>query len=207
MKKTREGKNAVTLQTIARRVGLAPCSISAVLNDSPAARKIPQRTKNRVMQAAIKLNYRPNFSARALRTRRTHLVAVVASDLSRVEVSRVVHEIERCLREDGYLLVLGGSDPNSENDAMARVLRAGVEGVIVIDGMVEETVMVPVLHVSTCDQSGRALTEELAEVGKKAGRAMVLQIEKREGESGNRLGARRSQHTSGLTERAQAGVA
>jgi len=35
----------VTLRTVAEKVGLAPCSVSAVLNNSPAAVAIPQRTK------------------------------------------------------------------------------------------------------------------------------------------------------------------
>ena len=39
----------VTLRTVADKVGLAPCSVSAVLNNSPAALAIPQRTKNRVL--------------------------------------------------------------------------------------------------------------------------------------------------------------
>ena len=177
-KKARERKSAVTLRTIAQHVGLAPCSVSAVLNDSAAARKIPQRTKNRVVRAAMKLNYRPNFSARALRTRRTRLVAVVATDLSSTRAAGLIAGIERCLREEGYLLVLGGWDPHLETDATARVMRAGVEGVIVIDGVAQERMAVPFLHVSTRVESGGAVAEELTELGVKAARSIVVQIEK-----------------------------
>jgi LacI family transcriptional regulator len=58
----------VTLKTVAEYVRLAAGTVSAVLNDSPGSRGIPQRTKDRVLQAAAKLNYHPNPFARALRT-------------------------------------------------------------------------------------------------------------------------------------------
>ena len=56
---------AVTLKTVAERVGLAPCSVSAILNNTEASRAIPQRTKDRVYRAASELNYRPNYWARS----------------------------------------------------------------------------------------------------------------------------------------------
>ena len=205
-KKSIEGKSAVTLQTIAQYVGLAPCSISAVLNDSPAARRIPQQTKNRVMRAAVKLNYRPNFSARSLRTRRTHLVAVVASDLRSARVSRMICEVERYLRENGYLLVLGGAERGRKLDATARVLRAGVEGVIVIDEATEGTSVVPVIHLSTRDLSGDISVERLEEVAAKAARAIVLQIESREEGSGDRTRVNSRRATQSIV-RARAGAA
>ena len=58
----------VTLRTVAERVGLTPGTISAVLNNSRAAERIPQHTKDRVLAAARELNYEPNPLARALRT-------------------------------------------------------------------------------------------------------------------------------------------
>lgn len=68
----------VTLRTVAEHVGLAPCSVSAILNNSPAGRSIPQHTRDRVLRAAHQLNYRPNNSARSLRTKRTYTVALLA---------------------------------------------------------------------------------------------------------------------------------
>jgi DNA-binding LacI/PurR family transcriptional regulator len=66
-----DGKRPVTLKIVADYVGLAAGTVSAVLNDTAAARAIPQRTKDRVLQAAAKLNYHPNPVARALRVNRT----------------------------------------------------------------------------------------------------------------------------------------
>lgn len=65
-----DAKRPVTLKIVAEYVGLAAGTVSAVLNDAPGSRAIPQRTKDRVMQAAAKLNYHPNPFARALRVNR-----------------------------------------------------------------------------------------------------------------------------------------
>ncbi len=84
LKKTaasRREAQPVTLRTVAEYVGLAPCSVSAVLNNSAAGMSIPQQTKDRVWRAARRLNYRPNYSARALRTRRTYTVAMLMPDI------------------------------------------------------------------------------------------------------------------------------
>lgn len=57
----------VTLKMIAEQVGLTPGTISAVLNNTRAADRIPRRTRDRVIAAARELNYSPNPLARALR--------------------------------------------------------------------------------------------------------------------------------------------
>jgi len=58
----------VTLKTVADHLGLTPGTISAVLNNTPGALRIPQTTKDRIVAAARELKYQPNPLARALRT-------------------------------------------------------------------------------------------------------------------------------------------
>lgn len=58
----------VTLKTVADYTGLTPGTISAVLNNTPGARRIPQPTRDRILAAARELHYQPNPLARALRT-------------------------------------------------------------------------------------------------------------------------------------------
>jgi len=61
-------KNRVTLKTVADHLGLTPGTISAVLNNTRGALRIPQTTRDRITAAARELNYQPNPLARALRT-------------------------------------------------------------------------------------------------------------------------------------------
>jgi DNA-binding LacI/PurR family transcriptional regulator len=58
----------VTLKTVADYLGLTPGTISAVLNNTSGAVRIPQATKDRIVAAARELNYQPNPLARALRS-------------------------------------------------------------------------------------------------------------------------------------------
>ena len=57
-----------TLKTVADHLGLTPGTISAVLNNTSGAVRIPQTTKDRIVAAARELNYQPNALARALRS-------------------------------------------------------------------------------------------------------------------------------------------
>jgi DNA-binding LacI/PurR family transcriptional regulator len=61
----------VTLKIVAEHLGLTPATISAVLNDTAGAMRIPQATKDRITAAARDLNYHPNPLARALRSGQT----------------------------------------------------------------------------------------------------------------------------------------
>src|SRR5712692_9546175 len=70
-KTTEPNGNPVTLKSVAAHVGLSAGTVSAVLNDAPSAKHIPKPTRERIIAAARKLDYRPNFFARSLRTRRT----------------------------------------------------------------------------------------------------------------------------------------
>ncbi len=63
----------VTLKTVADYVGLTPGTVSAVLNNTRAADRIPQPTRDRVTIAARELAYSPNPLARALRAGRSTL--------------------------------------------------------------------------------------------------------------------------------------
>jgi DNA-binding LacI/PurR family transcriptional regulator len=69
---------------------LSQTTVSLVLNDSPSARSIPQETRSRVVDAAKRLNYKPNYFARSLRQSRSMSVGVLAPDLSEGYFTRVM---------------------------------------------------------------------------------------------------------------------
>ena len=72
----------VNLRMLAEHLELSQTTVSLVLNNSPSARSIPQDTRDRVVEAAERLNYRPNYFARSLRQSRSMSVGVLAPDLS-----------------------------------------------------------------------------------------------------------------------------
>lgn len=178
-------KKAVTLRTVAERVGLAPCSVSAVLNHSPAAQAIPQRTKDRIFRAAAELNYRPNLSARSLRTKRTHMVAVVSPDVGRAPVARVVAAMERRLRQRGYMLILAAFDSASEWNSIAVELnQRGVEGIMSVGiGLPREvdlpSALVELGYLSPHEPLSEGMCAWLTELGESAVESVLWKVEKK----------------------------
>jgi len=96
----RRMETRVTLRTIAEHVGLTPGTISAVLNNTRAADRIPQHTRDRAIAAAKKLNYSPNPLARALRSGKTALQQGTAQAISSIRGALVImdgSQMERAL--------------------------------------------------------------------------------------------------------------
>ena len=165
---------AVNLKAVAARAGLAPSSVSAILNHTEAARAIPQATKDRVYRAAAELNYRPNFLARCLRTKRTRMVAVLAPGLGRTSVAHVVAAAQRRLHQSGYLLVLASDD----GDRMcAQFQPRGIEGVIAIEAKVPEQLNLPVASVRLGYGTPDQIETWLHELGEAAAETIIEQIE------------------------------
>ena len=183
-----EKKRAANLKTVADRVGLAPCSVSAVLNNTPAAQAIPQHTKERIFRAAAELNYRPNLWARSLRTKRTRMVAAVASDFGRASVAQVVAGAQTRLQEMGYLLALGRVDVSDSAQLYTQLQQRGIEGAIAIDHVIPGSVGLPTALVElgfgkTAEPLTQTVRAWLAGVGESAAETIVEQIENQSGAS------------------------
>ena len=189
LRKWASDNGTATLRTVAERVGLAPCSVSAILNNSAAADAIPAHTKDRVLRAAKQLNYRPNLAARSLRTRRTYLVALVASDLGNARTARIVAGIEGFLQGKGYLLVTTRCDrtaPGAHEDAAPRLLQRGIEGVISIDATLPKSLALPLVFVDLpATDLPEPITplqrERLLAMGEAAAQSLLAQIEQKTG--------------------------
>jgi DNA-binding LacI/PurR family transcriptional regulator len=128
-------KPAATLKAVAERVNLTPSTVSHVLTDSPAARSVPQKTKDRILAAARKLNYQPNFFARSLKVRRSHTIGVIAVEIGDAYSSLVIGGIERYLRKrDFFFLTVAHRHDQKLLATYENMLQQrGVEGFITVD--------------------------------------------------------------------------
>jgi LacI family transcriptional regulator len=140
----------ITLKAVAQYLGLTPGTVSAVLNDSPSARSIPQETKNRIHAAAKELNYRPNFFARTLRNKRTYTIGVIAEEIGDSYGSSIVSGIEQYLRKRDYffLTVVHRHDPELLARYSHILSERGVEGIITVDTTVQEVPTLPTVAVA-----------------------------------------------------------
>src|SRR5437762_9358145 len=143
-------EDKVTLKTIAEHLGLTPGTVSAALNNSPAARSIPEHTKNRIIEAAQALNYRPNFFARTLRLKRTYTIGVIAEEIGDAYGALVISGIEEYLRKNNYffLTVIHRHDPKLLQTYAQMLLTRGVEGFITTDTSLTEKLALPTVAVA-----------------------------------------------------------
>lgn len=140
----------VTLKAVAEHLGLTPGTVSAVLNNSAAARSIPEHTRKRILEAARVLNYRPNFLARSLRVQRTYTVGVIAEEIGDAYGGLVVSGIEAYLRENGFffLTVAHRHDPKLLDTYSSMLMARGVEGLITIDTSINAKPELPTVAVA-----------------------------------------------------------
>jgi len=69
---------AATLSDVGHEAGVSAMAASAVLNGARTSSRISVETRERIIQAATKLHYRPNAAARALANRRMNPLGVAA---------------------------------------------------------------------------------------------------------------------------------
>src|SRR5215469_3935228 len=128
-------QHGTTLKELAKHLGLTKGTVSAVLNDSPYAKAIPQHTKERIFAAAGELNYHPNYFARTLRKKRTYTVGVICAEIGDAYGSVVISGIETALSQRKYVFVTVVHHHDTQLlRQYSDILRVrGAEGFITID--------------------------------------------------------------------------
>jgi DNA-binding LacI/PurR family transcriptional regulator len=120
------------MSDVARLAGVSHQTISRVLNGHDNVRP---ETRARVLDAVAQLRYRPNVSARALVTRRSGLLGVVAFDTTLYGPASTLFGIEQAAREAGYFVTivsLRTITRDSVLDALEVLTGHAVDGIVVI---------------------------------------------------------------------------
>ncbi|MGJ9412720.1 LacI family DNA-binding transcriptional regulator [Aeromicrobium sp. CF4.19] len=92
-----------TIYDVAREAGVATSTVSRAFSDP---QRVGRATRERVLQVAAELDYRPNPHARALLSGRHHTVAMVVSDITNPHYFELIRGAESRARSSGYTLVL-----------------------------------------------------------------------------------------------------
>ena len=107
------GRRRPTLDDVARLSGLSAKTVSRVFNDEPNVRPA---TRERVMEAAGELGYRPNVSARRLAANRSFVIGMVYDNPKAPDyVADVQYGALRVCRARGYNLLIHPCDGQSPN--------------------------------------------------------------------------------------------
>jgi len=120
-----------TINDVARRAGGAPITVSRVVNNSGYA---SEGTRKRVEEAVIELGYVPNTLARGLRSKRTHTLALVVSDITNPFFTMVARGVEDVASEAGYTVLFSNTDESIEKEEKYSnmLVQKQVDGVLLV---------------------------------------------------------------------------
>ena len=104
---------ATTLADIARALGVSKMTVSRAINNHP---EISPETRARILEAAQRMNYRPNQFARALTTNRSYLLGVVVPDLMHSYFAEICRGIETVAKPLGYQNLICSTDEDAVNE-------------------------------------------------------------------------------------------
>lgn len=122
----------VTLADVARRAGVSRTTASFVLTGRKDMR-ISADAQRRVIDAAADLGYRPNLTARSLRTNVTRTIGLISDTIATTPFAgEVIHgALDTALEHDRLLFVAEtGGDRKAEERLIAEMLDRQVDGLI-----------------------------------------------------------------------------
>ncbi|MET4156694.1 LacI family DNA-binding transcriptional regulator [Agromyces sp. PvR057] len=123
---------AVGVRDVAVLAGVSRQTVSRVLNEHP---QIKESTRRRVMDAIAELEYTPNFAARALGTKRSRTIGVLASDSRHYGPSTSIAALEAAARAAGHWVstaYVDSEDLDSVSAGIAHLRGQAVDGIVVV---------------------------------------------------------------------------
>lgn len=159
----------VGVRDVAALAGVSRQTVSRVLNDHP---DVAPETLERVQAAMAELGYRMNNAARALGTRRSRTLGVLASDALQYGPSRSIAALEASARGAGYWVSAAFADAGDAAAVVAAVdhlIAQGVEGIVVVaphartlEALDHLRIGVPVVTLHSAGRGARGLSVDQA---------------------------------------------
>ncbi|HEY1263611.1 MAG TPA: LacI family DNA-binding transcriptional regulator [Terriglobales bacterium] len=121
---------AMNIKEVAKRARVSIATVSRTVN---FPHLVHPRTAERVRKAVAELNYRPNLTARALKTGRTHLVGLIVPDLVHSFFAELARGLSSALRPEGFSVVISSSEEDAglEAQAIDHLLARGVDALLI----------------------------------------------------------------------------
>ncbi len=177
-------RKKTTLRTLAEATGLHPSTVSRILRGEHE--RSSAATRARVVQAAERLGYRPDFAARSLRTRQSFALGFLVPDVRNIVFVSIFIGAEAAARRHGYQLLLSpiGNDQPPKKEHFDFLIERNVDGMLIATARLEDPLLgelenaeIPYALVNrrtaddipyvACDdeEGGRLVTRHLIELG------------------------------------------
>ena len=143
----------ITINTIAEAAGVSIKTVSRVFNHEPNVR---ERTRDKVMSAAKKMNYRPNMAARSLASNRSYVIVHFYDNPSPDYLERAHQGIHKACRANGYFAVMepieAGDNPKNTNysdEIQAYIREYSIDGIILTPPLCDDKSLIQTLDAGT----------------------------------------------------------
>ena len=154
-------KNTVTITNIADDLMISASTVSCVLRGDAKKFRIAKSTEKKILDAAKRLGYVPNLSARNLRALKSNCISVLFSDLELSWADTVLKGVESITNTEGYgiFIAVDRRDPETFIREINTILQRRDEAVIchshsiVIEGVEKLREAVPLVFVSDLPES------------------------------------------------------
>lgn len=101
----------ITLKDVAKMAGVSPSTVSRVITESSEL-NIKDETRQRILDAVKKLDYKPNAIARSLRIKSTSTLGMIIPDITNSFFSILFKGAEKLASEKGFSIILCNTDDN-----------------------------------------------------------------------------------------------
>jgi LacI family transcriptional regulator len=120
-----------TIHEVAKRAGVAPITVSRVINKSGY---FSEETRARVETAIAELEYMPNRLASSLRSKRTNTLALVLTDITNPFFTTLARGVEDTASDAGYTVVFCNTDESEveERKYLQVLLQQQVDGILLV---------------------------------------------------------------------------
>jgi DNA-binding LacI/PurR family transcriptional regulator len=124
----------MTISDVASEAGVSVATVSRVLNN--ADYPVRPETRERVLEAAEKLDFRPNELARSLLLKSTRTVGLAIPDIANPYYPLISRGVEDVASEHGYTVIFCNTDRDSEKSEryITSLLQKQVDGLILAGG-------------------------------------------------------------------------
>lgn len=127
----------VTMRDVAREAGVALSTVSHFLNGTAP---VSFKTRQKIIEAIERLNYRPDFTARSLKKRQTNALGLFVPDITNPFYAELARGVADVARESGYSVILYATSYERalEENFIELVEQHQVDGVVISYSFIHE---------------------------------------------------------------------